>query len=356
VNGPVASGVYQPNAVRVVFGPGTVETLATEADRLGIVRSVVLCSPGRTALADELVQILGRDAAVICDAARPNFPEATFDTVVGAIGASDASGFVVVGGGTPIGLAKAVGAASRLPYIAVPTTYSGSELASNWYVGSGPNRRQGNDVHALPATIVYDPQLTVGLPETITAASGMNAMAHAVESLYGEGSDPVVSVMAAEAVRLLGESLPKCLDRPDDLAARGEALKGAWFAAGFRAGRGLSHAMAQRIRDAFGLDHARTHAVSLPYAVAFNRPAAGAAMTAIGAALGAADAATGLYELNRRLGLATGYRDLGMPRDGIERAVELVAAARIEHPRAAGAAEVRQVVEAAWAGDPPPQF
>jgi alcohol dehydrogenase class IV len=114
--------------------------------------------------------------------------------------------------------------------------------------------------------------------------------------------------------------------------------------------------MAQRIRDAFDLDHARTHAVSLPYAVAFNAPAAGEAMDAITGALGASEAARGLYDLNRRLGLATGYGELGMDRGGIERAVELVAAAKISHPRPAGPDQVRRVVEAAWAGDPPPEF
>jgi alcohol dehydrogenase class IV len=348
--------VYQPNGVRVAFGSGAVAALAAEADRLAITRSVILCSPGRTAVAESLARILGRDAAVICDAARPNFPESAFDAANQAIRDAGANGFVVVGGGTPIGLGKAVGAATRLPYVAVPTTYSGSELASNWYVGRAENKRQGNDAHALPATIIYDPELTLGLSPPTTAASGMNAMAHAVESLYGADLNPVVALMAAEAVRLLGDSLPRCVDRPDDLAARGEALKGAWFAAGFRAGRGLSHAMAQQIRYAFDLDHARTHAVSLPYAVAFNAPAARAAMEAIGKTLDAKDAARGLYDLNRRLGLATGYRDLGMPRDGIERAVELVAAATITHPRPAGADQVRRVVEAAWAGDPPTDF
>jgi maleylacetate reductase len=308
------AAVYQPNGVRVAFGPGAVATLAAEAARLEITRSVILCSPGRKAVAKSLTRILGRDAALICDAARPNFPESAFDAATRAIRDAGANGFIVVGGGTPIGLAKAVAAATRLPVIAVPTTYSGSELASNWYVGRSERKRQGNDAHALPATIIYDPELTFGLSPQTTAASGMNAMAHAVESLYGADLNPVVEVMAAKAVRLLGDSLPRCVARPDDLAARGEALEGAWFAAGFRAGRGLS------------------------------------------TALGATDAARGLHDLNRRLGLATGYRDLGMPRDGLERAIALVAAAKITHPRRADPGHVRRVVEAAWAGDPPPDF
>lgn len=349
-------GIYCPDAVRVVFGSGAVQTIAEEAERLGIDRCVVICSPGRRAVAEELVGHLGRDVATTCDAARPNIPESALEAVADAIRVSGASGFAVIGGGSPIGLAKAVAAATRLPFIAVPTTYSGSELASNWYVGRGAARRRGDDAHALPATVIYDPRLTCTLSPTTTAASGMNAMAHAVESLYGTDLDPVTAVMATEAVRLLGDSLPKCVDRADDLAVRGEALKGAWFAAGFRAGRGLSHAMAQRIRDAFDLDHAAAHAVSLPYAVAFNAPAAGDAMTAIAKALSSGGAAQGLYDLNRRLGLATGYRDLGMPRDGIGRAIELVAAAKIARPRPASDDQLRRVIEAAWVGDPPTDF
>lgn len=352
----MSGAVYQPSPVRVVFGPGAVERLADECRRLGMTRAIVLCSPGRTTIAGELTGRLPPGTARVCDAARPGFPESAFEAVMAAIADFKSDGLVVLGGGTPIGLGKAVAAATRLPSIAVPTTYSGSELASNWYVGSGEAKRQGNDVHALPATVIYDPRLTVGLSAKITAASGMNAMAHAVESLYGAGLDAVAAVMAGEAVRLLGDSLPRCVENPHDLAARTEVLKGAWFAAGFRAKTGLSHTMAQRVRDLFGLDHAATHAASLPYAVAFNAPAAGKAMTAICRALGVSEAARGLYDLNRRLGLATGYRDLGMPQDGIDRAVASVAGASIGHPRPAGPDEVRHVVAAAWAGDPPPKF
>lgn len=342
--------VFQPIPTRVLFGAGCIDGLAQEAVRLGLKRSVVICSPARTGLAEALTGSFGPDSAVICDAARPNFPESAFDAVMTTIRDCGADGLVVVGGGTPIGLGKAIAAATRLPFIAIPTTYSGSELASGWYVGSGEAKRRGNDAHARPSTIFYDPELTLGLAPATTAASGMNAMAHAVESLYGDDVNPVVTVMALEAIRLLGASLPTCVDRPDDLAARSEMLKGAWFAAGFRARRGLSHAMAQRIRDAFDLDHAATHAVSLPYAFAFNTHAVEGVANAVAGALRSADAAQALYDLNRRIGLSTGYRGLGMPQNGIERAAELVVAANITHPRAPSAEESRRIVEAAWAG------
>lgn len=353
----MSPAVYQPTPARIFFGAECIGALAKEAARLGMTRSVVICSPSRTDVAETIAQRLAPVEALVCDAARPNFPESAFDATMAMIGDCEATGLVAVGGGTPIGLGKSAAAATRLPLIAVPTTYSGSELASRWYVGrGGENMRSGDDAHALPRSAFYDPKLTLALPPRVSAASGMNAMAHAVESLYGAGLDPATAVLVREAVGLLGASLPEIVAHPGDLAARTDALKGAWFAAGFRARTGLSHAMAQRIRAAFNLDHAQTHAVSLPYAVAFNAPAATDAVLAISKALGATDAARGLYDLNRRLGLPTGYRDLGMPHDGVERAVDLVAAAKIEHPRPADPDQLRRVVEAAWAGDPPPQF
>jgi maleylacetate reductase len=350
----MSAAVFKPNPVRVFFGADCLDALAGEAARLGMSRSVVMCSPSRTGVADALARRLAPGEAVVCDAARPNFPESAFDAAMKVVEDLGATGLVAVGGGTPIGLGKSVAAESRLPLIAVATTYSGSEHTARWYVGRGTaNGRGGNEAHALPRSVLYDPRLTLDLPPHVSAASGMNAMAHAVESLYGADLDPAVAVMAREAVRLLAGSLPRIVERPDDLAARSDALKGAWFAAGFRARTGLSHIMAQRIRGAFDLDHGETHAVTLPYAVAFNAPAAAEAMTVIAGALGAADAAQGLYDLNRRLRLATGYHDLGVKREDIDLAVERVAAAEITYPRPASREDIRRVVEAAWAGDPP---
>jgi len=347
----VSLTTFSPNPVRVLFGPDCVDALADEAARLAMTRCLVLCTPTRTNLADALAARL--PPAKVCDAARPNFPESAFAETMAAIRDFDANGMVAVGGGTPIGLGKAIAAATRLPVIAIPTTYSGSELASNWYVGSGDRKRSGNDQHALPATVLYDPKLTIALPPSTTAASGMNAMAHAVETLYGADLNPAAAVMAKEAVRLLGKSLVRCVDRPNDLEARTEALKGAWFAAGFRAGRGLSHTMAQRVRDAFALDHGQCHAIALPYAVAFNAPAANEAMRAIADGLGVPNAALGLYDMNKRLGLPTGFRDLGMPSEGVGHAATAVAAAKLDYPRPVSGDDAYRIIEAAFAGEPP---
>jgi maleylacetate reductase len=191
------------------------------------------------------------------------------------------------------------------------------------------------------------------LPTSVSTASGMNAMAHAVESLYGIDTNPVVQTMAEEAVRLLGASLPRIVKNPRDLAARTDALYAAWLAGNFRSQVGLEHAIAQRLRQWFNLDHARTHAIATPYAVGFNAPAAPEAMARICRALGVNDAAHGLYDLNVTLGLPTGFKDIGLKEGDIDKAVEVVSVVKISHPRPVSPTDLRNVIGQAYAGTPP---
>jgi len=178
-------------------------------------------------------------------------------------------------------------------------------------------------------------------------------MAHAVESLYGIDTNPVVQSMAEEAVRRLGASLLCVVRNPRDLAARSDVLYAAWLAGNFRAKVGLEHAIAQRVRQWFKTDHARSHAVATPYAVGFNASAAPEAMARIARALGVKDAARGLYDLNVRLGLPTGLKHLGLKESDIAKAVDVVAAVKITHPRPVTKSDLLDVISQAFAGAPP---
>jgi alcohol dehydrogenase class IV len=226
-------------------------------------------------------------------------------------------------------------------------------MAARWSIGVGADRVTGGGAAALPATAIYDPELTLDLPARFSAASGMNAIAHAVESLYGPDTNPVVQAMAEEAIARLGASLPRLVEHPRDLVARGEAMYGAWLAASFRAEVGLEHALAQRVRQWFNLDHAHTHAVVTPYAIGFNGAAAPDALARIKRALGADDAARGLYDLNVRLGLPTGLQGLGMQEADIAKAVDVVAGVKISHPRPVSKADLADIVRQAYFGAPP---
>jgi maleylacetate reductase len=344
---------YRSDPVRIVFGAGAIGALAAEADLHKMARLVVLCSTSRTEFARRVTASIAERCVGISDASEPNMPRAAFERFLADLKRHDADGFVVVGGGSPIGLAKAAAATTKLPYIAIVTTYSGSEMAARWRIGVAADRISGEGAASLPATAIYDPELTLDLPARMSAASGMNAMAHAVESLYGPDTNPVVATMAEEAIRLLGASLPRVVQNPRDIDARTDVQYGAWLAATFRAEIGLEHAIAQRVRQWFDLDHAHTHAVATPYAIGFNAGAAPAAMRRITRALGVGDAARGLYDLNVRLGLPTGLKGLGMREEDIGKAVEVVAAVKIEHPRPVSKTDLFNIISQAFAGEPP---
>ncbi|HVU42054.1 MAG TPA: maleylacetate reductase [Xanthobacteraceae bacterium] len=344
---------YQSDPIRIVFGAGSVAALRAEADFHKISRLIVLCSPSRTDMARRATASVADRCIGLCDASAPNMPREAFDRVIAEIERHKVDGFVVIGGGSPIGLAKAAAVATRLPYIAIVTTYSGSEMAPRWRIGIADKQVSGDDRAALPATAIYDPELALDLPVRMTAASGMNAVAHAVESLYGPDTNPVVQTMAEEAVRRIGSSLPRVVESPRDLAARTDLAYGAWLAANFRSEVGLEHAIAQRVRQWFNLDHAHTHAVATPYAVGFNAVAAPDAMARIKRALGVPDAAHGLYDLNVRIGLPTGLKGLGLREDDIAKAVEVVSKIKIDHPRPVGRADLAEVIRQAYFGEPP---
>jgi maleylacetate reductase len=344
---------YHSDPVRIVFGAGAIAALRAEADFHNMSRLMVLCSPSRAEIARRVTAPIADRCITFCDASAPNMPREVFERIVEDIKRQKLDGFVVIGGGSPIGLAKAAAATTKIPYIAVVTTYSGSEMAARWRIGIADDRISGDGPAALPATAIYDPELTLDLPPRFSAASGMNAMAHAVESLYGIDTNPIVQAMAEEAIKRLGTSLPRLLQNPRDLDARTEVLYGAWLAANFRAEVGLEHAIAQRVRQWFNLDHAHTHAVATPYAIGFNAAAAPEAMARIKRALGVSDAARGLYDLNVRLGLPTGLKGLGLREEDIGKAVDIVAAVKISHPRPVSKADLAEIIRQAFFGEPP---
>jgi maleylacetate reductase len=345
--------VYQSQAVRVLFGRGKVQSVAAELDHHRRSRALILCTTSSRATAERVqAEAVG---SIVDTHQLPKSGDARerLAKLIEHAKQKDADSLVVIGGGSPIGFAKTMAAKAGLRSVAVVTTYSGSEMASSWSIGAGPDRMAGDDDNCLPLTAIYDPDLTLSLPPRTSAASGMNAMAHAVETLYGPDLNPVVRVMAGIAVAILGRSLREVVDQPYDIEARTDALYAAWLAAAFRAQVGVEHALAQRVRQAFGLDHSHCHAIFTPYAIAFNAAAAPGAMELITRALGVKDAGRGLYDLNRRIGLPTGLKGLGMKEADISKAVDVVAAAKFVNPRPVSREDLLDLITQAYHGDPP---
>lgn len=344
---------YRATPGRVVFGPGSLDRLADEAERLKLTRALVLCSPGRRAMGERAAAILAQRSAGICDAAVTDIPAAAFDTAMERILLTSADGLVSVGGGSSVGLAKAVAAETGLKIIAVATTYSGSELMDSWHVGAGASTRTGGGPKSRPAVIIYDPALTLDLPARASATTGVNGIAHAVESMYAANVGPLALMTGEEGIRLFASSLPRIVADPLDIEARTDALQGAWLCGGFRAGSGLEHRIAQQVRKRFDLEHSAAHAVVLPHVAAFNRAAAPEAMTRIARALGSDDAAAGLFALNDTIGIPSSLKELGMSETGLDEAADIVAGGEFKNPRPASREEIRELLDNALHGRRP---
>lgn len=224
-----------------------------------------------------------------------------------------------------------------------------------WGLTDERGKTTGRDPRVQPRTVVYDPALTVSLPPDVTAASGMNALAHCVEALYAPDASPVTTLLAAEGIRALAGSLPGAVARPGDVEARSAALYGAWLA-GWVLGTtsmGLHHKLAHVLGGTYGLPHGGVHSALLPYVAAFNAPAAPEALARVAGALATPDAGGGLYDLAVALGAPTSLAALGLPADVVDDIASTVVAAGVANPRALDVGDVRALLLAAHAGERP---
>ena len=339
----------------MVFGAGAAAGLAAEVDRLGAKRALVLSTPGRSASVRAAVAGLGERLAGVYDKALMHVPVELAQDARRVAHELRADCCIAWGGGSTIGLGKAIALTSGLPVIAVPTTYSGSEMTAVVGMTEGGLKKTQRDPRMLPRTVVYDPELTLGLPAATSAASGMNAIAHCVEALYAHDGNPVSTLLAEEGIRALASALPRVVAAPGDLDARSDALYGAWLAGASFAttSLGLHHKLCHVLGGTFNLPHAETHSIVLPHAIRYNRDAAPDAMRRIARALGAADAAAGMYDLETRLALRMKLSEIGMPADGLERAAKIATESPYPNPRPPVYAEVLTLLQHAYRGERP---
>ncbi|GAA0448778.1 maleylacetate reductase [Streptomyces olivaceiscleroticus] len=345
--------VHETPAQRVVFAPGeAVRTVVDEVARLGAKRVLVVAGPSAAALAAALSDRLA--GARIHDEVIEHVPVGAAERARTAAREHAADALVCVGGGSATGLAKAVAHTTGLPIIAVPTTYAGSEATNVWGLTRDGVKTTGVDAGVLPATVVYDASLLLTLPGELAAASGLNALAHCVDAMWGPRADPIDRALAEEAARALGSGLPEVKAHPDRLAGHEQMLYGAYLAAVVfaSAGAGLHHKICHVLGGRFDLPHAQTHAVVLPHVLALNAPHAPEAERRIAAALRAPTATEGLAALYARLDAPTALKELGMPESGMAEAVEPILAAVPEgNPAPVTRDRLSALLRAAWEGD-----
>lgn len=334
---------------RVVFASGALARIGEEAERLELSRALVVATPGSGArLGSKVVELLGPRAVGLHAQAVIHVPKAVAESGLAAARAARADGLIAVGGGSAIGLAKAIARDTGLPIIAVPTTYSGSEATSIFGITDGVRKITGRDGKVLARTVVYDPDLTLGLPAAVSAASGMNAIAHCVESFWADGRTPVTLALASEAVRRFARNLPAVVADGSDRQARGECLVAAWLSGTvLSVSNGLQHKLAH-VLGGLGLPHAEAHAIILPHVTRFNLAAAPEATARLIDALGSGEPADAIADMLRKFPIPRRLRDVGFDAGKTDFVAGEIAAQSIKSPRSVSAADVRELVGAAY--------
>jgi maleylacetate reductase len=257
--------VYNGQPSRVVFGPGSLAHLEREIELLGAKRALVLSTPEQAAQAQMVADRLGNRATGIFPRAVMHVPIETAREARDEARRLGADCAIAIGGGSTTGLGKAIALDSGLPILAIPTTYAGSEMTPIYGITEAGLKKTGKDPRVLPRTVIYDPELTLTLPVAMSVTSGMNAIAHAAEGLYAQDSNPVMDLMAEEGIRAIAQALPVIHQRADDVAARGDALYGAWLCGSVlgNVGMALHHKLCHTLGGSFNLPHAEVHTVVL---------------------------------------------------------------------------------------------
>jgi maleylacetate reductase len=347
--------VYQSAPMRVVFGAGTLRQLPDELSRLGVVSALVLATPRQNDLVAGIREMIGDRFAGVFTGAVMHTPVEVTERAMEAVRDVRADCLVAIGGGSTTGLGKAIALRTDLPQIVLPTSYAGSEMTPVVGQTSGGIKTTQSNPKILPEIVIYDVDLTMTMPPKLSATSGINAIAHAVEALYARDRNPVISLMAQEGIRTLAQALPIIFARPNDKTARTDALYGAWLSGIClgAVGMALHHKLCHTLGGSFNLPHAETHTVILPHALAYNAPAAPDAMTRIATALGVPDAALGLHDLARKLAAPASLREIGMPESGIDQAADLALKNPYWNPRPIERDAIRELIARAWRGDAP---
>ncbi len=344
---------------RIILGPGTLDRVAAEVEGL---RVLLIATKSARDSADLVQLALGDAFAGRIDEVRQHVPKEKADAARAKAREVGATAIVAIGGGSAIGLAKAIaltegaagggggGAAgggdvvAGLPIIAVPTTYSGSEMTPVWGQTEDGDKTTGTDLKVLPRTVIYDPLLSRDLPLKVTAPSVANALAHCVEATWTDKANPITDVTAVEGARALREGLLQVLENPTDLDARGNLLYGASLAgsAMASAGTGIHHKLCHLLGGTYNLPHAETHAAVLPQATRVMAPTVPRAKARLETALETNDLAVGLFDLFAQAGVPTSLRELGLAEAQVTEAADLY--------KTRTSVDVSDILTRAWAG------
>ncbi|KAI2633021.1 putative maleylacetate reductase [Hypomontagnella submonticulosa] len=346
---------YNSSPSRVVFGSGTIKKVPEELARAKVSKPFLLSTPQQVSHIELLRNVLGNVVAGVFTEATMHTPVEVTEKALEQVKASGADSIVSIGGGSTVGLGKALSIRTGLFHLTIPTTYAGSEVTPILGETDAGRKTTRSDPKILPSAVVYDVDLTMTLPVSLTATSGINAIAHAVEALYARNTNPIINLFAAEGVKALANSLPILISEPSSRSARSSALYGAWLCGICLGNVGMSihHKLCHALGGSFNLPHSETHTIVLPHALSYNAPKVPKAMKALAEALpeSEGDATRGLNILLQKLKVERGLKALGMQESDIDKAADIAVSNPYWNPRPIERGLIRELIRRAWAGE-----
>jgi maleylacetate reductase len=349
--------IYNATPARILFGAGTVRQVRAEVERLGARRALVVSTPGRGAMAESVAAQLGDCCAGLLPEAISQVPIELAVRGRKRVRESEADCLVSVGGGASIGLGKAIALELDLPIIAVPTTYSGSEMSGFCGITIDGIKRMHTSLRMLASTVIYDPELSLGLPQAVSAASAINALAHCIDAVVVDTCSPITAMAAAAGAREITESIARVVQNPADLEARSQVLFGAHLSgAALTGGFALQHGVAHVLGGSFGVPHGLSHVLTLSHVAAYHARTVPHMMAPVASAMGVATDQLGgaIFDLLQQLDLPVSLQQAGFSHDWIERATQItVDTDNGANPAPVNTGVVRQILEDAYHGRRP---
>ncbi len=346
---------FNATPARIVFGAGSASTIRDEVVHLDRKRALVVSTPGRRAMAEAVAAQLGDRSAGVLATAVSQVPIELARAGRKAVTEAGADALVAIGGGASVGLAKGISLELGLPIINIPTTYSGSEMTAFCGITIDGVKIMHEHLNMLARTVIYDPELSVGLSRANSAASALNALAHCVDGIYVTSSSPVHQLAAIEGARVVVNGIRAVWTDPSSLDARSELLYGAYLAgAALAGGFALQHGLAHTLGGSYGVPHGAAHAVVLPYVTAYNASFAREGVDAVAASLGSESLAGTIHDLLAELELPQRLPDVGITESDLDRIVQItVDTDNGLNPGPVTTESVRGIVAAAFVGNRP---
>ncbi len=375
-----------PTAIR--FGAGRIADLPQACRDAGMARPLLVTDPGLAKLAmvqDALKACAGAGLGVaLFSDVKPNPVEKNVSDGLAAFRGGKHDGVIAFGGGSALDCAKVIAFMAGqtrpmwdfedigdwwtradpkgiAPSVAVPTTSgTGSEVGRAGVIIDESTHTKKIIFHPkmMPAVVIADPELTVGLPSHITAATGMDAFAHCLEAYCAPFYHPYAEGIALEGMRLVRENLPAAVRNGKDIAARSHMMAAAGMGAtAFQKGLGAIHSLSHPVGAVLDTHHGLTNAVVMPYVLAFNKPAIETKLTRVARYIGLTDASFAgfmdwVLALRKEIGIPNTLKDLGMQASQIGRFAEMAAVDPTAggNPVKAGVPEMKKMYEASLSG------